>query len=192
MRNRSGNQEADSRQVTRRRDGETEKTPPPSRHKAKSEGSSTPPSRQKTNKTARLSKQLDRPDRSSKQPDQPDRSSRQPDRSARSSRGPDDKTARLEEELHEMRKQMRDMKNSLKAKAACNLDRLMHRADSSFIPNIANFPLPPRFKVPPLENFDGTKDQFDYLEAFKTIMQLQAIPEEIMCRAFLMGLRGSA
>jgi hypothetical protein len=91
-----------------------------------------------------------------------------------------------------MRKQMGDMKNSLKAKAACNLDRLVHRADSSFIPNIANFPLPPRFKVPPLENFDRTKDPFDYLEAFKTIMQLQAVPEEIMCRAFLMGLRGSA
>ncbi len=91
-----------------------------------------------------------------------------------------------------MRKQMGDMKNSLKAKVARNLDNLMHRADSAFIPSIANFPLPPRFKVPPLENFDGTKDPFDYLEAFKTIMQLQAVLEEIMCRAFPMGLRESA
>jgi hypothetical protein len=74
-----------------------------------------------------------------------------------------------------MRRQMGDMKNSLKAKAARYLDNLIHRADSPFIP------LPPRFKVPPLENFDGTKDPFDYLEAFKTIMQVQAIPEEIMC-----------
>ena len=98
--------------------------------------------------------------------------------------------ARLEEKLHEMRKQMGDMKNSLKAKAARNLDNLVHRADSPFIPSITNFPLPPRFKVLPLENFDGTKDLFDYLEAFKTIMQLQAVPEEIMCRP--MGLRGSA
>jgi hypothetical protein len=91
-----------------------------------------------------------------------------------------------------MRKQMGDMKNNLKAKVARNLDNLVHQADSPFIPSIANFPLPPRFKVPPLENFDGTKDPFDYLEAFKTIMQLQAIPEKIMCRAFPMGLRGSA
>uniref|UniRef100_A0A2N9H1Z5 Integrase catalytic domain-containing protein n=1 Tax=Fagus sylvatica TaxID=28930 RepID=A0A2N9H1Z5_FAGSY len=111
---------------------------------------------------------------------------------ARSSRGPDDKKAHLEEELHEMRKQMGDMKNSLKAKAARNLDNLVHRANSPFIPSITNFPLPPRFKVLPLENFDGTKDLFDYLEAFKTIMQLQAVPEEIMCRVFPMGLRGSA
>uniref|UniRef100_A0A2N9ERP1 Integrase catalytic domain-containing protein n=1 Tax=Fagus sylvatica TaxID=28930 RepID=A0A2N9ERP1_FAGSY len=47
-------------------------------------------------------------------------------------------------------------------------------------------------EVPLLENFDGTKDPFDYLEAFKTIMQLQAVLEEIMCRVFPMGLRGLA
>uniref|UniRef100_A0A2N9FIS9 Uncharacterized protein n=1 Tax=Fagus sylvatica TaxID=28930 RepID=A0A2N9FIS9_FAGSY len=85
-----------------------------------------------------------------------------------------------------------DMKNSLRAKAARNLDNLVHRADSPFIPSIADFLLPSRFKVPLLENFDGTKDPFDYLEAFKTIMQLQAVPEEVMCRAFPLGLRGSA
>ncbi len=83
------------------------------------------------------------------------------------------------------------MKNSLKTKAARNLDNLVYRADSPFIPSIANFPLPPKFKVPPLKNFDGTMDPFDYLEAFKTIMQLQAVPEEIICQAFPMGLRGS-
>uniref|UniRef100_A0A2N9GFI7 Uncharacterized protein n=1 Tax=Fagus sylvatica TaxID=28930 RepID=A0A2N9GFI7_FAGSY len=105
-------------------------------------------------------------------------------------RDPNDKTTCLEKELREMRKQMGDMKNSLKAKAARNLDNLVHQADSPFIPSIANFPLPSRFKVPLMENFDGTKDPFDYLEAFKTIMQLQAVPEEIMCRAFPMGLRG--
>ena len=71
-----------------------------------------------------------------------------------------------------MRKQMGDMKNSLKAKAARNLDNLVHQADSPFIPSIANFLIPTRFKLPLLENFDGTKDSFDYLEAFKTIMQL--------------------
>jgi hypothetical protein len=90
-----------------------------------------------------------------------------------------------------MKKQMGDMKNSLKAKVARNLDNLVHRAYSPFIPKISNFQLPSRFKVPLLKNFDGTKDPFDYLEAFKTIMQLQAVAEEIMCRAFPMGLRGS-
>jgi hypothetical protein len=193
--NRSNDQEADSHQVTRRRGGEVERTPPRSRHRAESAGSSAPPSQHKTAKTTRSSKQPERPDRSSKQPERHDRrgsSSRQPDHPAQSSRDPDDKTARLEKELREMRKQMGDMKNSLRAKAARNLDNLVHRADSPFIPSIADFPLPSRFKVPLLENFDGTKDPFDYLEAFKTIMQLQAVPEEVMCRVFPLGLRGSA
>jgi hypothetical protein len=207
--NGSNDQEADSHQITRCRADKAEKTPPQNGHRAESTGSSAHPSRQRTVRTTRSSKQPERPDqppkkseqneRSSKQPErptwstkQPDHSSKQPNRLARSSRGPDDKTARLEEELREMRKQMGDMKNGLKAKAARNLDNLVHRVDSPFIPSIANFPLPSRFKVPLLENFDGTKDPFDYLEAFKTIMQLQAIPEEIMCRAFPMGLRGSA
>jgi hypothetical protein len=203
--NGSNDQEANSHQVTRHRDGEVERTPPRSRHRAESAGSSAPPSQHKTTKTTRSSKQPEKPDRSSKQSERPDKSfkqperqdrrdssSRQPDRSARSSRDPDDKTARLEKELREMRKQMEDMKNSLRAKAARNLDNLVHRADSPFIPSIADFPLPSRFKVPLLENFDGTKDPFDYLEAFKTIMQLQAVPEEVMCRAFPLGLRGSA
>uniref|UniRef100_A0A2N9FQJ5 Uncharacterized protein n=1 Tax=Fagus sylvatica TaxID=28930 RepID=A0A2N9FQJ5_FAGSY len=193
--NRSNDQEADSHQVTRRRGDEVERTPPRSRHRAESAGSSAPPSQHKTAKTTRSSKQPERPDRSSKQPEREDRrgnSSRQPDHPDRSTRDPDDKTARLEKELREMRKQMGDMKNSLRAKAARNLDNLVHRADSPFIPSIADFPLPSRFKVPLLENFDGTKDPFDYLEAFKTIMQLQAVPEEVMCRAFPLGLRGSA
>uniref|UniRef100_A0A2N9HTB0 Uncharacterized protein n=1 Tax=Fagus sylvatica TaxID=28930 RepID=A0A2N9HTB0_FAGSY len=193
--NRSNDQEADSHQVTRRRDGEIERTPPRSRHRAESAGSSAPPSQHKTAKTTRSSKQPERPDRSSKQPEREERRGspyRRPDHPERSSRDPDDKTARLEKELREMRKQIGDMKNSLRAKAARNLDNLVHRADSPFIPSIADFPLPSRFKVPLLENFDGTKDPFDYLEAFKTIMQLQAVPEEVMCRAFPLGLRGSA
>uniref|UniRef100_A0A2N9F9R7 Uncharacterized protein n=1 Tax=Fagus sylvatica TaxID=28930 RepID=A0A2N9F9R7_FAGSY len=175
--NRSNDQEADSHQVTRRRGDEAERTPPRSRHRAESAGSSAPPSQHKTAKTTRSSKQPERPDRSSKQPEREDRqgnSSRQPDRPDRSTRDPDDKTTRLEKELREMRKQMGDMKNSLRAKAARNLDNLVHRADSPFIPSIADFPLPSRFK------------------AFKTIMQLQAVPEEVMCRAFPLGLRGSA
>ena len=139
-------------------------------HREKSAGSSAYPNRQ-------------RPARSV-------RSSKQPNHSARSSRGLDDKTARLEEELHEIKKQMGNIKNSLKAKSAHNLDNLVHWADSPFIPRIANFSLLARFMVPSLENFDRIKYPFDYLEAFKTIMQLQAVPEEIMCRAFPMGLMG--
>ena len=132
--NGSNDQEADSRQVTRRKGGEVERTPPRSRHRAESSRSSAPPSQHKTAKTTRSSKQPEKPDRLSKQPKRPDRSSkqperqdrqdhssRQPDRPTRSSRDPDDKTVRLEKELREMRKQMGDMKNSLKSESCRQL-----------------------------------------------------------------------
>ena len=71
--NGSNNQEADSHHVTRRRGDEIERTPPRSRHRAESAGSSAPPSQQKTAKTTRSSKQPERPDKSSKQPERQDR-----------------------------------------------------------------------------------------------------------------------
>uniref|UniRef100_A0A2N9GJM9 Reverse transcriptase domain-containing protein n=1 Tax=Fagus sylvatica TaxID=28930 RepID=A0A2N9GJM9_FAGSY len=144
--NGSNDQEADSRQVTRHREDKAEKTPPHNRHRAESAGSSAPPNRHRTARTTRSSKQLKRPNQSSKQPERPDQSPKKSEQQQRSSKQPK-RSARL------------------KVKAARNLHNLVHRADSPFIPSIANFPLPSRFK---------------------------AVPEEIMCRAFPMGLRGSA
>uniref|UniRef100_A0A2N9GTZ8 Retrotransposon gag domain-containing protein n=1 Tax=Fagus sylvatica TaxID=28930 RepID=A0A2N9GTZ8_FAGSY len=179
--NRSNDQEADSHQVTRRRGGEVERTPPRSRHRAES-AQEVPlhlANIRQLKQRGRPNSQNDQIGRPNSQNDQIGRpsslnekidgenSSRQPDHPDRSTRDPDDKTAHLEKELREMRKQMGDMKNSLRAKAARNLDNLVHRADSPFIPSIADFPLPSRFK-------------------------LQAVPEEVMCRAFPLGLRGSA
>lgn len=91
-----------------------------------------------------------------------------------------------------MREHMGAMKNQFKAKATQKLDDLVHCIDSPFIANIMDFPLPSKFKMPQLESFDGTKDLLDYLESFKTIMQLQGIPEEIMCRVFPMAFQGFA
>uniref|UniRef100_A0A2N9H379 Reverse transcriptase domain-containing protein n=1 Tax=Fagus sylvatica TaxID=28930 RepID=A0A2N9H379_FAGSY len=127
------------------------------------------------------------------------------------SRGPDDKTARLEEKLHEMKKQMRDMKNSLKAKAAYNLDNHVHRADSPFIPSrIANFPLPSRFKLSRafIDHFIGGQRkgclpthllnvkqmEGESLRAYvhhfnKEAMQIDRPKEDVTLTAFMVGLR---
>ena len=40
-----------------------------------------------------------------------------------------------------------------------------------------------------VENYDGNKDPLDHLESFKTLMHLQGILDEIMCRAFPTTLR---
>lgn len=52
--------------------------------------------------------------------------------------------------------------------------------------------LPLKFKILQLEMFNGTKDSLDHLETYKALMPLQAILNEIMCRAFPITLKGLA
>uniref|UniRef100_A0A2N9HJR6 Uncharacterized protein n=1 Tax=Fagus sylvatica TaxID=28930 RepID=A0A2N9HJR6_FAGSY len=60
----------------------------------------------------------------------------------------DARAAKLEEELKEMREQMKEMKSQVKAKAAKNLDMLVHRSESPFTKRIDEYPLPAKFKGP--------------------------------------------
>ena len=43
-----------------------------------------------------------------------------------------------------------------------------------------------------IEVYDGSKDPLDHLESFKTLIHLQGVPGEIICRAFLTTLKGLA
>jgi hypothetical protein len=104
----------------------------------------------------------------------------------------DARAAKLEKELKEMREQMKEMKSQVKAKAAKDLDMLVHRSESPFTKKVDEYPLPAKFKVPHLETFDGLKDPLDYLDSFRTVMRLQGVLDEIMCRAFPTNLRGLA
>ena len=67
---------------------------------------------------------------------------------------------------------MREMKSQVKAKAAKNLDMLVHRSESPFTKKVDEYPLPAKFKVPQLETFDRLKDSLNYLDSFKTVMRL--------------------
>uniref|UniRef100_A0A2N9GHQ1 Reverse transcriptase/retrotransposon-derived protein RNase H-like domain-containing protein n=1 Tax=Fagus sylvatica TaxID=28930 RepID=A0A2N9GHQ1_FAGSY len=87
---------------------------------------------------------------------------------------------------------MKEMKSQVKAKAARNLDMLVHRSESPFTKRIDDYPFPAKFKVSELENFDGLRDSLDYLDSFKTVIRLQGVSDEIMCRAFPTNLRGLA
>ena len=46
--------------------------------------------------------------------------------------------------------------------------------------------------MPQVKAYDESKDPLDYLESFKTLMNLQGVADEIMCRAFLITLKGLA
>ena len=82
-----------------------------------------------------------------------------------------------------MKEQMEVMMNALKGRVSNDLDDLVNRTD---------FPLPHKFRMPHIDSYDGVKDPLDHLETFKTLMHLQGVADEIMCRAFPTTLKGAA
>ena len=95
-------------------------------------------------------------------------------------------------EMQAMKEQMEVMMNALKGRVFSDLDDLVNKTDSLFTPSINSFPLPQKFCMSQIESYDGVKDPLDHLETFKTLMHLQRVSDEIMCRAFPTTLKGPA
>ena len=87
-------------------------------------------------------------------------------------------------EMQAMKEQMEVMMNALKGRVSSDLDDLVNRTDSPFTASINCFPLPHKFRMPHIDSYNGVKDPLDHLETFKTLMHLQGVADEIMCRAF--------
>ena len=95
-------------------------------------------------------------------------------------------------EMQAMKEQMEVMMNALKGRVSSDLDDLVNRTDSLFTIPVNSCPLPQKFQMPQIESYDRVKDSLDHLETFKTLMHLQGVPDEIMCRAFPTTLKGTA
>ena len=87
---------------------------------------------------------------------------------------------------------MEVMINTIKGRVSSNLDDLVNRTDSPFTASVNSFPQPHMFRMPQIDSYDGVKDPLDHLETFKTLMHLQGVADEIMCRAFPMMLKDAA
>ena len=75
-------------------------------------------------------------------------------------------------EMQIMKEQMDFMMNALRGLVSSDLDDLVHRIDSQFTAFVTTFPLPLKFRMPQVENYDGSKDPLDHLESFKILMHL--------------------
>ena len=91
-----------------------------------------------------------------------------------------------------MKERMDFMMNALRGRVSSDLDDLVHRTDSPFMVSVTSFPIPSKFRMPQVESYYGSKDPLGHLESFKTLMHLQGVADEIMCRAFLTTLKGPA
>ena len=95
-------------------------------------------------------------------------------------------------EIQAIKEQMEVMMNAFKGQVSNDLDNLVNRTDSPFTAYINSFPLPHKFRMPQIDSYNGVKDLLDHLETFKTLMHLQGVADEIMCRAFPTMLKGAA
>ena len=65
---------------------------------------------------------------------------------------------------------MNEMRENMKR--ANPVEDFVHRTDSPFMASINDHPLPPKFKMPSLDSYDGTRNPFDHIATFKTMMHL--------------------
>ena len=71
----------------------------------------------------------------------------------------------LEREMDQMRRTMDEMKESIKRTNPVKY--LVHKTDSPFVASINAHLLPPKFKMPSLDSYDGTRDPLTTLPPSK-------------------------
>ncbi|XP_058202884.1 uncharacterized protein LOC131317343 [Rhododendron vialii] len=91
-----------------------------------------------------------------------------------------------------MQDQIEGLIKHIKAQTPAMVEELVQNTNSPFTAEVMGLPLPRKFKMLQLETFNGSMDPLDHLETYKSLMHLQAVPDEVMCRAFPVTLKGSA
>ena len=95
-------------------------------------------------------------------------------------------------EMQMMKERMDFIMNAFRGRVSSDLNDLVHRTDSPFTTFVNSYPLLPKFCMPQVKSYNRAKDPLDHLESFKTLMHLQEVADEIMCRAFPTTLKGLA
>ena len=95
-------------------------------------------------------------------------------------------------EIQAIKEHMEVMMNTLNGRVSSDLDDLVNRTNSPLTASVNSFPLLHKFRMPQIDSYDGVKDPLNHLKTFKTLMHLQGVADEIMCKAFPTTLKGAA
>ena len=87
---------------------------------------------------------------------------------------------------------MDELRNALKEKMDRSVYKMVRAMDSPFTTAVLECPVPSKFRLPQLEPFDGLKDPQDHLNTFRTTLDLQQPPDEILRRSFPTTLKAAA
>lgn len=100
-------------------------------------------------------------------------------------------TAEQDSRIQRVQDKLNTVMEAIRGKAPSTMEALVQRTDHLFSMTIMSHPLPKKFYIPLMEPFDGSKDPFDHLETYKTLMLLHDYSDGVMCRAFLATLKSS-
>ncbi|XP_075636476.1 uncharacterized protein LOC142608664 [Castanea sativa] len=95
-------------------------------------------------------------------------------------------------EMQMMKEWIDFIMNALRGWISKDLDELVHQTDSPFTAPVISLSLPSKFRMPQVEAYNRSRDPFNHLESFKTLMHLQGVANKIMCWAFPTMLKGLA
>ena len=97
-----------------------------------------------------------------------------------------------EQRFRDLQQELRRVKEVVKGRTPDTMDTLVQQTESPFTPEVLNYPLPAKFRVPQVEAFDGVKDPVDHLNTYKNQMELHGYPDPVRCRVFATTLKGPA
>ncbi|XP_059635498.1 uncharacterized protein LOC132277673 [Cornus florida] len=98
----------------------------------------------------------------------------------------------IDQQIQDLKLKVEAMAQALKGKGPATVDDFVQKIDLPFNPRVMALPLPRKFKMPHLESFDRTHDPLDHLETFNSLINMQVVPNEIICRMFPTTLKRSA
>ena len=75
--------------------------------------------------------------------------------------------------MAELTHQNQELTREINSRRENPMEDLVHKTNSPFTASINGHPLPPKFKMPSLDSYDGMHDPFDHIATFKTTMHLQ-------------------
>ncbi|XP_065039408.1 uncharacterized protein LOC135673936 [Musa acuminata AAA Group] len=97
----------------------------------------------------------------------------------------------LRAQLRLVNQRLDDVQKEIRAGSPGGPAEAKHQG-SPFVPKILEHAIPPSFRLPPLDTYDGSADPSDHTAAFRAQMALFGTSDALMSRAFPTTLRGPA
>lgn len=97
-----------------------------------------------------------------------------------------------EQRFQDLQHELSHMKEAVRGKTPVTMEALVQQTESPFTTGILHFPLPPKFRMPQIEPYDGKKDPVGHLNTYKNQMELHGYQDPVRCRAFAITLKDSA